>query len=194
MLSVLRLAIIPLFIITLINGQPGRALTLFAIAGFTDLLDGIIARVYRQQSVLGAYLDPGADKFLMTASFIILAIPGLHPGLTVPVWMTVLVITRDVIIVGVALIIYLALGFSGFSPTLTSKWNTGFQIASVVAVLLTGVWRIQGFAGAAFLDTLTWITLYVMIALTVVSGLEYGYRYIYRAEELTPTDSPPESS
>ena len=138
LLSGLRIALVPLFIIALIERRPGEALVIFAVAGLTDLLDGIAARFLKQQSVLGAYLDPVADKLLLTSAFVILAIPGLHPGLQIPVWVTVVVISRDVAIVVVALLIHLAIGISKFPPSRISKWTTAFQITAVVAVLLTG--------------------------------------------------------
>ncbi len=176
LLSAFRVALIPLFIIALIDGHPGRALLLFGLAGLTDLLDGFIARFYHQQSVLGAYLDPMADKLLLTSAYIMLAIPSLHPGPVIPVWVSVLVITRDVIIVAVALVIYLALGVSKFPPSWISKWNTAVQVVAVFLVLLARLYPV--------LETLVILTLGLVTVLTVTSGLEYGYRFIYRAQDL----------
>ena len=177
LLSALRMAIIPLFVIALMERQAVAAVVLFGLAGLTDLLDGFVARFWHQESVLGAYLDPMADKLLLTAAFVMLAIPGLFPGLEIPIWITVLVITRDVCIVLIALVIYLALGISKFPPSRISKWNTAFQIAAVAAVLVTGLSR--------RFDPLAAGLLYVVTALTVASGLEYGYRFVFRAGELT---------
>lgn len=188
LLSALRLGLIPIFVIVLMEQRPVAALVVFSVAGLTDLLDGFLARYLNQQSTLGAYLDPMADKLMMTIAFVILAIPNLHPGWTIPVWMTVFVIARDVLIVLIALILYLALGFSRFAPTRLSKWTTALQISAIVGVLLSGVVPAfiplaQALAGA-------------MIVATVTSGIEYGYRFVYRAGDLprdvTPEDNAPD--
>ena len=176
LLSVLRIAMVPLFVIAVAEGHPGWAFTVFALAGLTDLLDGYIARFYGQQSVLGAYLDPAADKLLVTSAFVLLSWPGVHQGLTIPIWVTVLVISRDVIIVTVALIVRLTVGLKRFPPTRISKWNTGFQIAAVAVYLLTGLTRQA--------DVLAQGVLAVMVVLTVASSLEYAYTFIYRANDL----------
>ncbi len=176
LLSALRIAIVPLFIIAVVEGRPGWAFTLFALAGITDLLDGYIARHHHQQSVLGVYLDPAADKLLVTAAFILLSWPGVHQGLQIPIWVTVLVITRDVVIVTVALIVRLTVGLKSFPPTVISKWNTGFQVAAILIYLLTGLTR--------EVDPLAQGLLAVMVLLTAASGLEYAYHFIYRADKL----------
>ncbi|HEV7518959.1 MAG TPA: CDP-alcohol phosphatidyltransferase family protein, partial [Thermoanaerobaculia bacterium] len=88
LLSILRMGLVPFFIISVLGGEPRRALLIFVAAGITDALDGAIARLYGQQSLLGAYLDPIADKLLLTSAYIILSIPGLHHGTPIPVWVT----------------------------------------------------------------------------------------------------------
>lgn len=176
LLSVLRIAMVPMFIIAVLEGRPGWAFALFALAGLTDLLDGFVARFYQQQSVLGAYLDPAADKLLLTASFVLLSWPGVPQGLEIPIWVTVLVITRDVVIVTVALIVRLTIGITRFPPSRVSKWNTAFQIAAVCAYLLTGL--------TSAVDLLARTLLAAMVVLTVISSLEYAYRFIYRANDL----------
>ncbi len=167
---------VPVFVIVMIEGRAVWAFALFAIAGVTDLLDGYVARFYKQQSVLGAYLDPAADKLLVTAAFILLAWPGVHPGLRIPVWVTVLVISRDIIIVTVALIVRLTVGLKQFPPSYISKWNTAFQLAAVFLYLLTGITREVDFLARGVLGG--------MVLLTAASGLEYAYRFIYRANDL----------
>ena len=176
LLTSLRIAMVPLFIIAMLEGRPGVAFALFGLAGITDLLDGYIARFYQQQSVLGAYLDPAADKLLVTSAFILLSWPGVHRGLEIPIWVTVLVITRDIIIVTVALIVRLSVGLKKFPPSRISKWNTGFQLAAVFIYLLTGL--------TEHVDLLARGVLAVMVLLTAASGLEYAYRFIYRANDL----------
>ncbi len=176
LLSTLRIAMVPMFIVAVLEGRPGWAFTIFGLAGITDLLDGYIARFYKQQSVLGAYLDPAADKLLVTSAFILLAWPGVPTGLQIPIWVTVLVITRDIIIVGVALIVRLTIGLKKFPPSRVSKWNTGFQLAAVFIYLLTGL--------SHQFDLLAKGVLAVMVLLTGWSGLEYANRFIFHANDL----------
>ena len=117
LLSILRMGLIPWFAISVIEGDATQALWIFAIAGVTDALDGFIARFWHQQSALGAYLDPLADKLLLVTAYVMLAIPNLRIGLVIPAWVTALVITRDVVIVVVALVLHLAVGISRFPPS-----------------------------------------------------------------------------
>jgi cardiolipin synthase len=165
LLSIARMAIIPLFIIAVIDGQAWRALGLFVVAGVTDALDGFIARFFNQQSALGRYLDPTADKLLLVSSYVVLSIPGMHPGQLLPIWVTVLVIARDVLIVVLALVLYLAVGITRFQPTLLSKINTVLQITTIGLVLLSGV--------RAGLETVTLAAAYLVAASTLASGLDY---------------------
>lgn len=168
LLSILRMGLIPWFAISVIDGDATRALWIFAIAGVTDALDGFIARFWRQQSALGAYLDPLADKLLLVTAYVMLAIPNLRLGLVIPAWVTALVITRDVVIVVVALVMHLAVGISRFPPSPLSKINTAAQLLAIVGVLLSS--RSSVFkAIAGFLVLL-------VAALTIGSGIEYIYR------------------
>lgn len=168
LLSLLRMGLTPLFIIAVINGQVSKALLIFAIAGITDGLDGFIARFFDQQSLLGTYLDPIADKLLLTTAYVMLSLPGQVPGVGIPVWVTVLVIARDVLIVVVALVLYLASGVRRFPPTMLSKLTTTVQVATVLLVLLSGL--LHGFDLAAEVAT------YTVGGLTVASGLDYIFR------------------
>ena len=139
LLSLARMGLIPLFILAVLEGNPARALLVFGVAGLSDALDGFIARFWNQRSALGAYLDPMADKLLLVSAYVVLAIPGVVKGTPVPVWVAALVITRDVVIVVVALVLYLANGISRFQPSVLSKVNTGVQVLTVLLVLLSGV-------------------------------------------------------
>jgi cardiolipin synthase len=165
LLSLLRLGLTPLFLISVVNGRPGVALLIFAFAGITDALDGWIARAYRLQSRLGAYLDPAADKLLLTSAYVVLAIPGLHPGVNIPVWVTVMVIARDVIIVTIALILYLATNRTRFPPTRLSKLNTIVQVATAILVLASGVWK--------ELEAVAEWAIWAVATTTFVSGIAY---------------------
>lgn len=130
-LSILRILSIPVFIILLGYGQVAGALIVFVFAGVTDALDGFIARWFRQKTVFGAYLDPIADKLLLTSSFVCCAL--LH---LIPAWLAVLVVSRDVIIsMGILL-----LRLNGYQieirPSVVSKCTTFFQLLTVSARLL----------------------------------------------------------
>jgi cardiolipin synthase len=171
LLSVLRMGLVPLFIIAVIDGHPRKALAIFVVAGVTDALDGFIARVLKQQSLLGTYLDPIADKLLLTSAFVALSIPSLNQGTPIPLWVTVVVIARDVLLVIMALVLYLAAGVRSFPPTLLSKINTVAQVTAVGLVLLSGA-----FPRAEFVDLLAGTVLYLVAGLTLASGLDYVLR------------------
>jgi cardiolipin synthase len=165
LLSLLRLGLTPLFLISIVSGRPAMALLIFVLAGVTDALDGWIARAYGLQSRLGAYLDPMADKLLLTCAYVALALPGLRGGTLIPAWVTVMVIARDVIIVVVALVLYLATGRSRFPPTRLSKVNTIAQVATAILVLASSVWsRLE--------DAAEW-AIWVVVATTLASGIAY---------------------
>jgi len=168
LLSLLRMGLVPFFVIAMIDGQPRRALAVFVVAGVTDALDGSIARIYHQQSLLGSYLDPIADKLLLTSAYVALSIPGLNHGTAIPVWVTVLVIARDVLLVVMALVLHLALGIKKFPPSVLSKITTAVQVGAVVLVLLSSL-----FAG---LEPVALGAIYLVGALTLASGLDYIIR------------------
>ena len=167
-LSLLRMGLIPLFIIAILDGESRRALLIFAIAGLTDALDGAIARFWNQQSPLGAYLDPIADKLLLTSAYVLLSFPHLNHGAEIPIWVTVLVIARDVLIVIMALVLYLAQGVRRFPPSVLSKVTTVVQVTAVVVVLLSGLIK--------DLEPLALGIVYLVAGLTVASGLDYILR------------------
>lgn len=179
LLSLLRMAIIPVFVIAILNGTAGLALALFALAGITDALDGFLARFFGQVSVLGSYLDPIADKLLLITAFVMLSIPSTFPGVQIPVAITVLVIARDILIMVLALVLYLALDVSKFPPTGLSKVNTVLQIVGVVMVLLSGL--LNG------IEEPTIICLYLVAMFTILSGLDYIYRAHQMAEKANRT-------
>jgi len=162
------MVLVPLFVLAVLDGRIDRALIVFAIAGISDALDGFIARVWKQQTVLGLYLDPAADKLLLVSSYVVLAIPNLHAGFTIPTWVSALVVTRDIVIVIVALILYLAAGVTRFPPSPISKVNTVVQVAAVIVVLISGV--------VAGLETVAAGMVYLVAAFTFASGIDYIYR------------------
>lgn len=184
LISVLRMGLVPLFIIAVLEGQSLRALILFLVAGLTDALDGFIARFANQQSLLGAYLDPIADKILLTAAYIALTVPSLNHGVQIPVWITVLVIGRDVLLVVVGLILYMAGGIRKFPVTILSKINTAVQVAAVLVVLLSALWP--------DLESIATTLLYLVAVLTVSSGLDYVIRYSRSSGQPASGNMPPQ--
>lgn len=175
LLSIFRMGLIPLFIITLVDDHPTRALAIFLVAGLTDALDGFIARFWNQQSHLGTYLDPMADKLLLVSAYVMLAIHPSAGGLTIPVWVSILVIARDVLIVVVSLVLYLAIHITTFQPAAIGKVSTAVQLVTVVLVLLARGWP-------AF-ETVAVVGIYATALFTISSGLFYIYRASRMPEE-----------
>jgi cardiolipin synthase len=168
LLSLLRMGLVPLFIIAVLDGEALKALILFLAAGITDLLDGAIARFWGQESLLGSYLDPIADKLLLTSAYVVLAVPSLNEALTIPVWVTVLVLARDILIVLLALVLHLTVGVRRFPPTWISKVTTVAQVVAVLLVLIAGRWPEVHFVAS--------LVVVATAGLTVVSGLNYLFR------------------
>jgi cardiolipin synthase len=170
LLTVLRIILVPIIIICLIQGQYLSALLLFVIAGITDGLDGFFARILKQKSVLGSYLDPLADKTLITSSFIALSVMG-----RIPAWLTVVVISRDcIILLGISLLSLLSIPFE-VRPTLISKITTAFQLLSIFLILLISSYPFQ--LDEMWITAVFWLTAF----LTIISGLGYlarGIKYI----------------
>jgi cardiolipin synthase (CMP-forming) len=183
LLSLLRMGLVPLFIIAVRYDEPKKALSIFILAGITDALDGFIARIFRQQSLLGTYLDPIADKLLLTSAWVMLSLP-LSPETTpIPLWVTILIIARDVLILIMALVLYLALSIRRFPPTVFSKVTTVVQVAAVVTVMVARLAPELLPRLADGLDTLADFLVYLSAALAVGSGLDY----ILRAGRLAET-------
>ncbi len=134
-LTILRIVFVPVFIILLVYGEIGWALGTFVAAGITDVLDGIIARRFRQKTSIGAVLDPLADKLLMTASILILSLPQMEFHTTIPRWLMIIIICRDGFILLVSLIVTLMVGWRVFTPSPYGKASTVMQVLTVFAVL-----------------------------------------------------------
>ena len=135
-LTMLRMLLIPAFVILAVYGHLGWALTVFAIAGITDGLDGLIARRSGQKTRLGAWLDPMADKLLLVTTFVVLTLPGLGLANRLPVWLTVLIISRDIVILLTVAIVNLAIGPRTFHPSVFGKIATATYILTAVVALL----------------------------------------------------------
>ncbi len=165
-LTILRMLLIPAFVILLLYGYRGWALLTFLIAGLTDLLDGLIARATGQKTTLGAWLDPMADKLLLVTMFVMLTLPNTGAANRLPLWFTVLVISRDVAIVLTVAVVNLAVGPRTFRPSIFGK------IATAVFVL-TGVVTLY----FNYLDRpsqVVTVCIYASLAITLVSAADYA--------------------
>ena len=127
-LTILRVLLIPAFVILLLYGYQGWALVTFGVAGLTDLLDGLIARMTGEKTTLGAWLDPMADKLLLVTMFVVLTLPGIGSANQLPVWFTILVISRDIAIVATVAVVNLAIGHRTFRPSIFGKIATATYI------------------------------------------------------------------
>lgn len=129
-LTLLRLIFIPFVIINIVDGNYFWAMFLFVAAGLSDGLDGLLARMLKQQTLLGEYLDPIADKLLLSSTFLVLSFMSKIP------WkFTIVVFTRDVCILMVSAVLYIAVGLRNFKPSIFGKLNTLAQVATVIFVM-----------------------------------------------------------
>jgi cardiolipin synthase len=170
-LTILRMLFVPCFVILLIYDHPKSATVLFLLAGITDGLDGLIARKLKQKTVLGSFLDPMADKILLTAAFITLTVPSIPLVLHIPTWLTILTIGRDVLIAVSVLIIHLQTQHSNFPPSLLGKCTTAVQLSMVAVCMLANF-------EAKLATAIFPIVKYAALAFTLASGLHYAYKSI----------------
>jgi len=173
-LSLLRIILVPVIIIFLMQESYKSALITFTIAGLTDIFDGFLARALNKQTKLGAFIDPMADKLLLASSFVSLSVFGLIPS-----WLTVIVISRDFIIVlGMVILSVMSIKYE-IKPVFISKVTTVFQLATIFFALLFKA-VVHDTSGFYWIKILCWIT----AGLTVVSGATYisrGIKYLNRA-------------
>lgn len=161
-LTLLRMMFLPFIVIKLVEGRYLSALILFVFAGLSDGLDGLLARTLKQQTVLGQYLDPIADKLLLSTIFLVLSI--LH---SIPWKFTVLVFSRDISILSASAVLYAIAGLRDFRPSIFGKANTLAQVAAIFFVLLLQVHheRWVGIARLTFLRA--------TFSFTIVSAIHY---------------------
>ncbi len=171
-LTVIRMALIPVFVSALFYQRFVLALAIFLVAGVTDSLDGLLARRFNQKSQLGTILDPIADKLLLVTSFVVLSLPSIIPDphprhLPIPFWVTATVISRDVFIVVGAAAINIVTGFRGFRPSLLGKINTVVQLGAIVYILVAARFApLQGYLP----------TIYTTVfASALISGVHYVF-------------------
>ena len=169
-LTLLRMLLIPVLAILLIYGHVGAALVTFLVAGLTDLLDGLIARWSGQKTDLGAWLDPMADKLLLVTTFVMLTLPNDHMPNRLPVWLTVLMISRDIGIVATVAIVNLAVGRRTFMPSIFGK------IATATFILTGLVTLYFNYLGRASIVVDAFV--YASLAATLVSSLHYLWQAV----------------
>jgi cardiolipin synthase len=179
-LTLLRMVFLPFIIIHLVAGRFFWALILFVLAGVSDGLDGLLARTLKQQTRIGQYLDPMADKLLLSTMFPVLSI--LHH---IPWKYTVMVFTRDICIVVIGATLYIAAGLRDFRPSIFGKANTFAQVAAVFFVLLLLVHPV-GWVKIAAKTFLRATFLF-----TIVSALHYVFLVGQRMRAMNAHETPP---
>ena len=163
-ITLLRLGFLPLFIVAISYEHYRWALLVLVLAGLSDAADGLLARSLNQRSSLGAYLDPIADKLLLSSSFVILAFKH-----EIATWLMIFVLSRDVVILTVAVVIILMFGYRPFPPSILGKATTFFQIVMIFAVVLRAAYPDAHLAG------INSVLIYTVATLTVVSAFHYSF-------------------
>jgi len=158
-----RFVLIPIFLICLFYQKYEWALGLLIIAGLSDGLDGLLARWLNQKSELGTFLDPLADKLLLSSAFVVLSFKGV-----IGWWLSILVLARDVIILATAVVILLVVGHRTFPPSMYGKLTTVLQILLVVTAVAAAA------LGFPWLQQAQHLLVYAVAAFTVISGVHYS--------------------
>ena len=167
-LTLLRILSVPLLVWLVVSGSVGMALTVFVLAGATDLLDGLVARKFGQRTSLGRFLDPLADKLLMVGALVVLSLENPALEVRIPHWLTLSVVGRDLILGIGALSTYVFSGTKAFPPSMLGKLSTLAQFTTILAVLVDNVvvWRIPIHAG--------------LFGLTALLAVGSGFQYLVR--------------
>jgi len=181
-LTLLRMVFVPFIVIELVEGRYFWGLILFVIAGFSDGLDGLLARKLHQQTLLGQYLDPIADKLLLSTMFLVLSI--LHK---IPWKFTVLVFSRDISILAASAVLFAIAGLRNFRPSVFGKANTFSQIAAVFFAMLFSIQPVL------WIRIARTVFLRATFAFTIISALHYVFLVQTRLRAAPPT-LPPHSS
>jgi cardiolipin synthase len=175
-LTLLRMTFLPFIVIKLVDGRYGVALILFVLAGMSDGLDGVLARALKQQTVLGQYLDPIADKMLLSTVFLVLSI--LHK---IPWKFTVVVFSRDISILAASTVLFAIAGLRDFRPSVFGKANTFAQVAAVFFVLLLEI-KPERWVAIARLSFLR-----ATFTFTIISAIHYVFLVGKRLHTNSPT-------
>jgi cardiolipin synthase len=176
-LTFLRLAFLPFFIIAIKYERYTIALGILIVAGLSDGLDGLLARNLNQRTPLGAYLDPIADKLLLSSSYFVLALKG-----KIGWWLAILVLGRDVLLLVACAVILLVIGYRPFPPSVWGKATTFFEISLIVIVLVLTIWH------PAALWVIRGICAYCVAAFVIISGFHYSVAVSRRLHAETPAD------
>ena len=177
----LRLFVLPFLVITILNRHWGLAFALLWVAGVSDGLDGLLARALQQRTTLGQYLDPIADKLLLSTMFVVLT----HVG-AIPRYVTVLVLSRDIGILLIATLLFATNTLRNFEPSKLGKLNTLVQILGVLTVMTCEVIPRSG------LGDLRMALLWAIAGLAPLSAAEYAWIVIRRMSEPVPMVVPPQ--
>lgn len=173
----MRLFILPFLVIAILDGDYRLAFSLFVLAGITDALDGLLARWLSQKTTLGQYLDPIADKLLLSTLFLVLT----HTGL-IPRYVTVLVFSRDLGILLISMLLFATGTLRNFRPSLLGKFNTLVQIFGLIAVLLEQLWPVP------WLIAFTAGLLRLIAVLAPVSAAQYAW-IVFRRINSSPASA-----
>jgi cardiolipin synthase len=178
MLTLLRIALLAPFLYCVREGRFGLAVILFFIAGLTDFFDGYVARRFNQQSALGRFLDPAADKLLTTASYIVMTLPraGFEP---IPLWLAAAVIGRDIFILFGSLVVYLLTRYKGFKPTRLGKLNTFLEIGLIFWFIIFNHFDVMKFL------------LPIMYGLVITSVMASSIEYVWMGARILRTPGKP---
>ena len=171
-LTFARLASLPFLVMAILDGRHGVALAIFLVAAITDIVDGYVARRFGMGSPLGAWLDPIVDKLFLVSTFVVFALPSTPTLLHIPIWLLVLTIFRDVFILVICLVLFLALGMRSFPPSILGKLTTFLEISTVVAILLVNVHRLP--------PVVARVCMQLVAAFATASGLHYSWRVVTR--------------
>jgi cardiolipin synthase len=174
-ITLIRLGFLPLFLILVLYEKYPWALLVLVVTACTDGIDGYIARRLNQKSAVGAYLDPIADKLLLSSSFIVLSMEKRLPW-----WITIMVISRDVLMLMVAVVILLIQGYRPFPPTLLGKATTFFEIALVFCTVLLAAYPEER------LSVLVHYLAFIVAPLVTISGFHYSFITTRRLHASTP--------
>ena len=158
-LTLTRILLLPFFAAALIYNEYQYALIIFIAASITDILDGLIARVTKQITYFGTILDPVADKFFLITSFIIMSTCGM-----IPKWLTIIVISKDVIVVTGSIILYFVTHNLKVEPSIFGKNASAFQFLLIGLVLLS--YNVNTFS-------IPEISYYLVAAITAIAGVDY---------------------
>jgi cardiolipin synthase len=183
-LTLLRMIFLPFIVINLVKHDFKWALALFVLAGMSDGLDGLLARVLHQQTVLGQYLDPIADKLLMSTMFLVLSI---EQRTLVPWKYTIVVFSRDISILLISGVLFMIAGLRDFRPSIFGKANTFAQVAAIFFVLLLLVKPI------VLIENCAKVFLRATFLFTIVSAVHYAFLVEHRLHPPAPPSAARES-